>query len=141
MLEEQLVAVEALAIISLLVATAVAIVVRRIRLPYTVALVLVGLFVVVRGEQLALQPTPDATLILYEPIPKFIQALLDFDPDLILALFVPPLIFEAAFHLEFNLLRSKLVPILILAVPGVVISLEAVTLIREATIDSVTPEE
>ena len=99
MLEEQLVAVEALAIISLLVATTVAIVVRRIRLPYTVALVLVGLFVVVRGEQLALQPTPNTTLILYEPIPKFIQALLDFDPDLILALFVPPLIFEAAFHL------------------------------------------
>lgn len=121
-MEEQLVAVEALAIISLLVATTVAIVVRRIRLPYTVALVLVGLFVVVRGEQLALQPTPNTTLILYEPIPRFIQALLDFDPDLILALFVPPLIFEAAFHLEFNLLRSKLVPILILAVPGVVLS-------------------
>jgi CPA1 family monovalent cation:H+ antiporter len=121
-LEEQLVAVEALAIISLLVATIVAIVVRRIRLPYTVALVLVGLFIVVRGEQLALQLTPNASLVLYEPIPRFIQALLDFDPELILALFVPPLIFEAAFHLEFNLLRSKLVPILILAVPGVVLS-------------------
>jgi len=87
-----------------------------------VALVLVGLFVAVEGDQLILQLTPGSLWILYGPIPKFVQSLLDFDPEFILALFVPPLIFEAAFHLESNQLRSNLVPILILAVPGVVLS-------------------
>ena len=43
-MEEQLIAIEALLIVSLLVASIVAVVVRRVRLPYTVALVLVGLF-------------------------------------------------------------------------------------------------
>jgi len=83
----------------ILVATLVAIVVGRIRLPYTVALVLVGLFI-------------------------SFQRPIDFEitPELIMALFVPPLIFEAAFHLEFRLLRQNLFPILILAVPGVLIT-------------------
>jgi CPA1 family monovalent cation:H+ antiporter len=83
----------------ILIATLVVIVARRIRLPYTVALVLVGLFIAV-------------------------QRPIDFEitPELILALFVPPLIFEAAFHLEFRLLRENLLPILVLAVPGVVLT-------------------
>ncbi|UCC85933.1 MAG: Na+/H+ antiporter [Anaerolineales bacterium] len=91
--------VETLVILLLLVVSIVAIAVRRIRLPYTVALVLVGLFITFRQE-LAFELTP----------------------ELILAFFVPPLIFEAAFHLEFNQLRDNLAPILILAVPGVVCS-------------------
>ena len=122
MLEEPIFALEALTIVSLLVASVVAIVVRRIRIPYTVALVLVGLFVAVQGDQLVIQLTPGIPLVLYRPIPAFIQAVLDFDPEFILALFIPPLIFEAAFHLEFDQLRSNLVPILILAVPGVILS-------------------
>ena len=56
MLEEQLIAVEALTIVSLLVASIVAIAVRRIRIPYTVALVLAGLFVSVEGERLITPP-------------------------------------------------------------------------------------
>jgi CPA1 family monovalent cation:H+ antiporter len=96
---DEFLAVETLIILLLLVVSIVAIAVRRIRFPYTVALVLVGLFITFRQE-LAYEVTP----------------------ELILALFVPPLIFEAAFHLEFNQLRDNLVPILILAVPGVVLS-------------------
>jgi CPA1 family monovalent cation:H+ antiporter len=96
---EEFLAVETLVILLLLVVSIVALAVRRIRLPYTVALVLVGLFITFE-QQLAFEITP----------------------ELILALFVPPLIFEAAFHLEFNDLRDNLVPILILAVPGVVLS-------------------
>jgi len=96
---EELLAVETLVILLLLVVAIVAIVVRRIRLPYTVALVLVGLFIAAQ-RQLAFEVTP----------------------ELILALFVPPLIFEAAFHLEFKELRETLIPILVLAVPGVVLS-------------------
>lgn len=96
---EEFLAVETLVILLLLVVSVVATAVRRIRLPYTVALVLVGLFITFRQE-LAFEITP----------------------ELILALFVPPLIFEAAFHLEFNQLRDNLIPILILAVPGVLLS-------------------
>jgi CPA1 family monovalent cation:H+ antiporter len=92
-------AVETLIILLLLVVCIVALAVRRVRLPYTVALVLVGLFITVK-QPLAFEVTP----------------------ELILALFVPPLIFQAAFHLEFNDLRDNLVPILALAVPGVLLS-------------------
>ena len=90
---------EAFIVVLMLVATLVAVVARRIRLPYTVSLVIVGLFI--------------AT-----------QRAIDFHvtPELILALFVPPLIFEAAFHLDFRMLRENLVPILMLAVPGVLLT-------------------
>jgi CPA1 family monovalent cation:H+ antiporter len=121
-LEEPIFALEALVLVSLLIASIVAIVVRRIRIPYTVALVLVGLFVAVQGDQLVIQFIPDVPLVLYEPIPRLVQTVLDFDPEFILAIFIPPIIFEAAFRLEFDHLRSNLVPILILAVPGVILS-------------------
>jgi CPA1 family monovalent cation:H+ antiporter len=121
-LEEPIFALEALTIVSLLVASIVAVVVRRIRIPYTVALVLVGLFVAVQGDQLIIQFIPGVSLVLYEPIPGLVHTVLDFDPEFILAVFIPPIIFEAAFHLELDHLRSNLVPILILAVPGVLLS-------------------
>jgi CPA1 family monovalent cation:H+ antiporter len=82
----------------LLIASLVATVVQRIRLPYTVALVLVGLALTFQGT---------------------IQ--FDVTPELILALFLPPLLFEAAFHVEFQKLRAVLFPILTLAVPGVIL--------------------
>ena len=96
---EKFLAIETVVIILLFVAAIVAIAVRRIRLPYTVALVLVGLFISVEH------------ILVFEVT-----------PELILALFLPPLIFEAAFHLEFSSLRDNLLPILILAVPGVMLS-------------------
>jgi CPA1 family monovalent cation:H+ antiporter len=43
-------------------------------------------------------------------------------PELILALFVPPLVFEAAFHINFTELRTSLWTILLLAVPGVILT-------------------
>ena len=96
---EQFLEIETLVILLLLVVSIVAITVRRIRLPYTVALVLVGLFITFE-HPVALEITP----------------------ELILALFVPPLIFQAAFHLELRDLRHNLVPIALLAIPGVLIS-------------------
>jgi len=90
---------ETAVIILLMVITLVAIAVRRLRLPYTVALVLVGLLMAFQ-QPLAVQITP----------------------ELILALLIPPLIFEAAFHIDFALLRDNLVPVLTLAVPGVVLT-------------------
>ena len=74
---EHFLEVETLVIELLLVATLVAMAVRRLRVPYTVALVVVGLLITFGREmQVALSP------------------------ELVLALFVPPLVFEAAFHLR-----------------------------------------
>lgn len=96
---EAFLAVETLVIELLLVATLVAIGVRRLRVPNTVALVVVGLLITIgRKIQIALSP------------------------ELVLALFVPPLVFEAAFHLRVREVRENLVPMLVLAVPGVILT-------------------
>ena len=97
---QQFLTTETLIIELLLVASLVAIVVRRLRVPYTVALVVVGLL-----------------LTNLSPIK------VELTPELILGLFVPPLIFEAAFHLNFSELRRNLTIILVLAVPGVLITM------------------
>ena len=83
----------------LIVVLLVALGVRRVRLPYTVALVVAGLLLAAQGS-----------------------LHLDLTPGLILGLFVPPLIFEAAFHLQLKDLRAELTSIAAMAVPGVLIS-------------------
>jgi Na+:H+ antiporter len=80
------------------VATAVAIAARRFRLPYTVALVLAGLVL--------------GVLRLFEP-PELTK-------ELLYAVFLPGLLFEAAFHLEFRDFWRERTAIAALAVPGVV---------------------
>ncbi len=97
---EEFITAEAIIVLLVLVATLVAIVARRSRLPYTVSLVLVGLAIAFRR-------------------PLEVEA----TPELIMAIFVPPLLFEAAFHLDFRLLRENLSAILMLAVPGVLITM------------------
>lgn len=100
-LEETFIRVEEFVIGLLLVAALVSIGTQRLRIPYTVGLVLVGLAL---------------TFIQRMPIANTIT------PELILALLVPPLIFEAAFHLNFSDLRRDMVLILFLAVPGVLVT-------------------
>src|SRR4030042_1231334 len=97
---EQFLATETLIIELLLIVSIVAIAVRRLRIPYTVALVLVGF------------------LITFQSTFKF-----ELTPELILALFVPPLVFEAAFHLNLGELRRNMGAILLLAVPGVILTM------------------
>ena len=97
---QQFLNTETLIIALLLIASLVAIVVRRLRIPYTVALVVVGLLL-----------TSQSTV-------KF-----ELTPELILGLFVPPLVFEAAFHLNLTELRRNLPQILVLAVPGVILTM------------------
>lgn len=97
---EQFLSTETLIIELLLIASIVAILVRRLQVPYTVALVVVGLF-----------------LTLQSPL-QF-----ELTPELILALLVPPLVFEAAFHLSLNDLRRDFGLILVLAIPGVLITM------------------
>ena len=96
---QQFLITETLIIELLLIASLVAIAVRRLHIPYTVALVVVGLLL-----------TTQSTV-------KF-----ELTPELILALFVPPLVFEAAFHLNLTELRRSSTTILILAVPGVILT-------------------
>lgn len=96
---EQFLTTETLVIELLLVVSLVAIAVRRLKIPYTVALVIVGLLITFQS-------------------PLHINL----TPELILALFVPPLVFEAAFHLSLAELRRNLPRILLLAVPGVILS-------------------
>ncbi|MEM7133656.1 MAG: Na+/H+ antiporter [Chloroflexota bacterium] len=86
-------------IIVLLVASAVAIITRYINIPYTVALVLAGLV-------LAFQTNIE----------------LEMTPDLVLFVFAPPLLFEAALHVDIRKLRADFIPILTMAIPGVLLS-------------------
>jgi CPA1 family monovalent cation:H+ antiporter len=95
----EFISTETLIIELLLIVSIVAIVVRRLRIPYTVALVVVGL------------------LITFQSTFKF-----ELTPELILSLFVPPLVFEAAFHLNLQELRRNLPAILLMAVPGVILT-------------------
>jgi CPA1 family monovalent cation:H+ antiporter len=97
---ERFLTTETLIIELLLVVALVAIAVRRLRVPYTVALVIAGLL-----------------LTTQQPLQ------LSLTPELILALFVPPLVFEAAFHLNLRDLQRNLLGILLLAVPGVVLTM------------------
>jgi CPA1 family monovalent cation:H+ antiporter len=97
---ESFLSTETLVIELLLIASLVAIVVRRLQVPYTVALVVVGLLLTTQSP-----------------------LRVELTPELILALLVPPLVFEAAFHLNFNELRRSLSTILVLAVPGVVLTM------------------
>lgn len=94
-----LLVVEEITIGLLLVAVLVGLASRWVRVPYTLGLVLVGLVLALIG-----------------------RVEIELTPDLILALLVPPLVFEAAFHIRFADLRRDWGAILALAVPGVVLT-------------------
>lgn len=97
--------VEAAFILLFVLATGVAIAVRRVRVPYTVALVLTGLFI----GALKLFPAPHLT------------------KDLLFEVFLPGLIFEAAFQMDSREFRTNWVTIGSLAVPGVIASIALTT--------------
>jgi CPA1 family monovalent cation:H+ antiporter len=84
----------------LIVAAAVAMFAKQIRLPYTIALVVVGILMGI----LNLLP----------------QMLLT--PALVFHLFLPILLFEAAFNIDILDLRDQVKPIAILALPGVLLA-------------------
>ena len=93
--ETDLLAQELAFVILLSLAALAAIIVRRIPLPYTVTLVLIGL---------ALSFVPSVGI--------------DLSSELILAILVPPLIFEATLSIKWRNLRENLAPILLLALVG-----------------------
>ncbi|HSQ63521.1 MAG TPA: cation:proton antiporter [Polyangiaceae bacterium] len=89
------------------IATGVALLARRIRAPYTVALVLAGLAL---GSLRTLSP-PQLT------------------KELMFGLFLPGLLFEAAFHIEYARFRRNLFMIVSLAVPGVALAIGVTSLV------------
>ncbi len=87
-------------IVLLLVATVVALITRRLRIPYVVGLVLAGLTIT----------------------KSLLPGAIGLNPEVILNLFLPILIFEAAINTDISRLRSTIKPIALLAGPGVVLA-------------------
>ena len=85
----------------LLIAAIVAMTARRLRVPYTVGLMLAGIV-------LAISPFPSDDI--------------EITKDLIFTIFLPPLIYEAAIYIKWQELRRDLPVILTLATVGVVLS-------------------
>ena len=94
----------------LLIISAVGVVVRYWRLPYPIALVLTGLAVgtLSRGALPILRDLPLEEVRL--------------TPEVILLLLLPALLFEATLHIEVVALRRTLLPVTLLAVPGVLVN-------------------
>ncbi|AFZ05075.1 sodium/proton antiporter, CPA1 family [Oscillatoria nigro-viridis PCC 7112] len=88
-----------ISIVLLLIATVVALVTQQLRIPYVTGLVLAGL-----------------------PITEVLSRRIGLDPSLVLNLFLPILIFEAAINTDISRLRSTFKPIALLAGPGSIFS-------------------
>jgi len=86
-------------------------------MPYTVGLVLMGLGLAVVLQQVA------SPIMGELPLSGLLV------PELILTILVPPLIFEAAFHIKFEELRRHFKEIVAFAIPGVLITMLLVGLI------------
>jgi len=93
------------------VAVFVALVVRRIAIPYTVALVILGLIAaeVLRDQHF------------------------EISPEVVLVVLLPGLLFDAAFRIDFGDLRKSIAGVVVLAAPGVVISAGVVAVILNLT--------
>jgi CPA1 family monovalent cation:H+ antiporter len=91
----------------LLVASGVAMAAKWVRVPYTLMLVIVGLIIT----------------------PMHFLPVVHISPELILLIFLPALLFDAAWNLKLHHLRENLVPILALAIPGVCLSVGVIGVI------------
>jgi CPA1 family monovalent cation:H+ antiporter len=96
-MSETVVVLEDLLLI-LSVACLVAILVKRIRMPYTTALVLVGV------------------AVSFLPVHMDVQL----SKELVLLIVLPPLLFQGSLHMELESLRKNLLPIATMAFPGLI---------------------
>jgi CPA1 family monovalent cation:H+ antiporter len=103
---------ETIFILLFIVATAVAIGIRYVHIPYTVGLVIAGLIL------------------------GFVHALKapNLSKELLFTIFLPGLLFEAAFHIDFKDFWRNRVTIFSLAVPGVIAATALTTLILTAVV-------
>jgi len=93
------------------VAVVIGVLTRFVRVPYTVALVLAGLVITLSGA------APAGVHITQE---------------LVLLLFLPPLLFQAGLHLDLAHLQRSWIPVCVLALPGVLITSFAVAFVLRA---------
>ena len=87
----------------LLIAALVAWLTKVVRFPYTVGLVIVGVMITVL-------------------LPEKPELAPELARELILLILLPPLVFEAALHIEFSEFRDNLLPVLVFAIPGVLVT-------------------
>ena len=80
---------------------------KWVPVPYTLTLVIVGLLI----------------------SPMHFLPVIHISPDLILLIFLPALLFEAAWNLKIDKLKANLAPILVLAVLGVILSVGVIALV------------
>ncbi len=92
-------------VLLLIISLVVALVARQFRFPYTLALVLTGL---------ALGRAPVVSDI-------------HLDPEVVLFIFIPARLFEGAWNVSVSVLRRNWLPVLLLAVPGLLIALGLVS--------------
>ena len=104
----------------LLLASLSAVLFRRIRFPYTIGLVIVGVLLAIAEHRLDF----------LEPM-----RLIRLTPEVVLYVFIPTLIFPAAVRLDLEQLKRNMYPILLLALPGLILS----TLIVGGAVGAVTP--
>ncbi len=97
--ESNLIRTEIATVVLIAISAAVAVVVRRVNFPYTVALVLAGFAATGLGEVVQV----------------------DVSADLILGLLVPPLLFEATLNLPWRKLKADLPAILVFALLGTLV--------------------
>lgn len=91
----------------LLLAAAVLAICNRWKLPFTVMLVMIGLTLALISKHV-----PTLRLLAEYTI----------SPDVILFVFLPTLVFESAYNLEVRQLQKNLLPVLMLAIPGLLLS-------------------
>ncbi len=96
-----------LLVILLLIALTVIFITRRLAVPYTLGLVVVGLLISLFGPAQGIQLTP----------------------DLVLFVFLPALLFEGAWSISVERLRKNWLTIFLLAVPGLLLSLVLIALL------------
>lgn len=102
-------------VVLLLIAAAILALTKRLRLPFTVVLVLVGIALSSLAGQY-----PEGEALLQQ---------LAISPDLILYVFLPTLIFESSLNLDARQLRHNMAPIATLAIPGLILSTTLIGLI------------
>ncbi|WP_257263255.1 sodium:proton antiporter [Endozoicomonas sp. ONNA2] len=103
-----------------LLASISAIFLKKLRFPYTIGLVVIGMALGIAAEYSEL----------LAPVLR-----LSLTHDLIMYVLLPVLIFEAAINIKFTALVRELVPVLMLAIPGVVLS----TLVVGVILGELTP--
>ena len=84
-------------------------VLKNSTIPYTVVLLFLGFLIGELGS-------------LNTDIGEYNRVIMDFDPHLMLYLFLPVLIFESAFSLDYHIFFKQIYSILIMAMPGVLLA-------------------